>query len=62
MYLTEDNKKTFRSIIILNEMIYGDRPFQTVDNGDDQVLEPLFIDLMSKGYVQTSGMNYQITP
>lgn len=61
MYITEDNKKTFRSIIILNEMIYGDRPFQTVDNGDDAILEPLFIDLMSKGYVQTSGLNYQIT-
>jgi hypothetical protein len=61
MYLTTDNKKTFKAIILLNEMINGSHNFQTVANGDDQVLEPLFIELMSKGYVQTSGMNYQVT-
>jgi len=45
----------------MDEMINGDHKFQTVANGDDSVLEPLFIELMSKGYVETSGMNYQIT-
>ena len=61
MYLTDNNKKTFKAIILLNEMINGTHKFQTVANGDDSVLEPLFIELMSKGYVQTSGINYQVT-
>ncbi|TSJ43513.1 hypothetical protein FO440_04810 [Mucilaginibacter corticis] len=61
MFLTDDNKKSFKAIILLNEMINGSHKFQTVGNGDDSVLEPLFIELMSKGYVQTSGMYYQPT-
>ncbi|TWJ04400.1 hypothetical protein JN11_00108 [Mucilaginibacter frigoritolerans] len=61
MFLTDDNKKSFKAIILLNEMINGQHHFQTVANGDDSVLEPLFIELMSKGYVQTSGLNYQVT-
>ena len=61
MYLTDNNKKTFKAIILLNEMINGTHKFQTVANGDDSVLEPLFIELISKGYVQTSGINYQVT-
>ncbi|MCR8561411.1 hypothetical protein KXD93_27405 [Mucilaginibacter sp. BJC16-A38] len=61
MFLTTDNKKTFKAIILLNEMINGTHKFQTVANGDDSVLEPLFIELMSKGYVTTSGMNYVVT-
>ena len=61
MFITDDNKKTFKAIILLNEMINGTHKFQTVSNGDDSVLEPLFIELMSKGYVQTSGINYQVT-
>lgn len=42
-------------------MINGTHKFQTVANGDDSVLEPLFIELMAKGYVTTAGMNYQPT-
>jgi len=61
MFLTDDNKKSFKAIILLDEMINGTHQFQTIDNGDDNVLEPLFIELMSKGYVQTAGANYQIT-
>lgn len=61
MFITDDNKKTFKAIILLDEMINGSHLFRTVDNEDDKVLEPLFIDLMSKGYVQTSGANYQFT-
>lgn len=61
MYITEDNKKTFKAIIILNEMINGTHKFKTVDNGDDSVLEPLFIELMSKDYVRTAAGAYQVT-
>lgn len=61
MYITEDNKRTFKAIILLDEMINSSHLFRTVDNGDDSVLEPLFVDLLSKGYVQTSGANYQIS-
>jgi hypothetical protein len=62
MFITDNNKKTFKAIILLDEMINGKHRFQTVANGDDSVLEPLFIELMANGYVQTSGMNYQATP
>ena len=61
MFLKDDNKKSFKAIIILNEMTNGTHQFKTIDNEDDSVLEPLFIDLMSKGYVQTAGINYQAT-
>lgn len=61
MFITDDNKKTFKAIILLDEMINSNHAFKTIDNGDDKVLEPIFIDLMSKGYVQTSGANYQVT-
>jgi hypothetical protein len=61
MFLTDDNKKSFKAIILLNEMVNGTHKFQTVANGDDEILEPLFIELMSKGYVQTSGLYYQVT-
>jgi len=61
MTLTEDNKKTYKAIILLNELINGTHKFQTVANGDDKILEPLFIELMSKGYVSTQGINYLAT-
>jgi hypothetical protein len=61
MTLTEDSKKTYKAIILLNELINGTHKFQTVANGDDEILEPLFIELMAKGYVQTSGINYVAT-
>ncbi|HVW98584.1 MAG TPA: hypothetical protein VHA56_21635 [Mucilaginibacter sp.] len=61
MYLTTDDKKTYRAIILLNEMINGTHRFQTVANGDDSVLEPLFIELMAKGYIQISGAFYDVT-
>ncbi|WP_426668034.1 hypothetical protein ACPPVU_18325 [Mucilaginibacter sp. McL0603] len=61
MFISDNNKKTFKSIVLLDEMVNGSHQFQTVANGDDSVLEPLFIELMSKGYVVTSGINYKIT-
>ena len=60
MFITDDNKKTFKAIILLNELINGTHKFRTVDNGDDSVLEPLFIELLSKGYIQTTGINYEV--
>lgn len=61
MFISDNNKKTFKSIVLLDEMVNGSHQFKTIVNGDDSVLEPLFIELMSKGYVTTSGINYQIT-
>ncbi|MDB5135705.1 MAG: hypothetical protein JWP37_2308 [Mucilaginibacter sp.] len=61
MFITDDNKKTFKAIILLNELIDDTHKFRTVDNGDDSVLEPLFIELLSKGYIQTTGINYEAT-
>lgn len=61
MYITDNNKKSFKSIILLNEMLNDGHKFKIVANADDAVLEPLFVDLMSHGYVQTSGQYYEAT-
>lgn len=58
MFVTENNKKNFRSILLLDEMIAHNRQFSTVADQDDKVLEPFFVELMAKGYVTTSGRNY----
>jgi len=50
--------KSFKAIILLNEMIINNRQFQTILNGDDHLLEPLFIDLLSKGYIGIDGSTY----
>jgi len=60
MYITATDSKNYKSLILLNELING-TSFRTILNGDDRLLEPLFIELMNKGYVQISGINYQIT-
>ena len=62
MFLTDNNKKSFKAIILLNELVNGTHKFKTIDNGDDKVLEPLFIELMAKGYVKTAGINYEVAP
>jgi hypothetical protein len=56
-----NDKKTFKSIIILNEMLSNGRTFKTIMNGDDKLLESLFIELMSKGYLSTKGDQYVVT-
>jgi len=56
-----NDKKTFKSIIILNEMLSNGRNFKTIMNGDDKLLESLFIELMSKGYLSTKGDQYVVT-
>lgn len=61
MYITENNRKTFQSIILLDALVNGSHKFQTLDNGDDKVLEPLFVDLMSHGYIEVKGLNYEAT-
>jgi hypothetical protein len=61
MALTPDQKKSYKAVILLNEMVNNNRQFSTVANGDDSLLEPLFIDLMAKGYVAVSGSHYTVT-
>ncbi len=61
MFVTDSNKKTFQCIILLNELVNGTHKYSTIDNGDDKLLEPLFIDLMSHGYVEVSGQYYAAT-
>lgn len=56
-----NDAKTFKSIILLNELITNGRVFKTVMNGDDKMLEPLFIDLLSKNYLAISGDRYIVT-
>lgn len=59
-YISNENKKNFQSIILADLI---DRVgIKTIANGDDRLLEPYLIDMMSKGYVTTSGVNYVLTP
>ncbi len=61
MYISDANKKTFKAIILLDEMITYNRQFKTVAYDDDKLLEPLFVEMMAKGYLTTSGMYYTPT-
>lgn len=62
MYLTNNDRKNFESIILLNELVNNpNHEYKTVANGDDALLERLFVDLMAKDYVATSGMKFVIT-
>ncbi len=62
MFITEDNKKTFRAIILLNEMINGNHQFKVDGIGDDKLLEALFTSLVTKGYVDKVGCDYRVAP
>lgn len=56
-----NDAKTYQSIILLNEIISNGRIFKTILNGDDKILEPLFIQLLAKGYVNVEGDVFQVT-
>jgi len=59
--MSTNEAKTFQAIILLNEILNNNRKFKTIMNEDDHILEPLFIDLLSKGYVKITGDQYTIT-
>ncbi len=59
--LSNDNIKTFRAIVVLNEMINGDRQFSSNAYGDDAALQPLFAELTANGYIISSGGVYKVS-
>ena len=59
MYISTNDKKTFQSILLLDYVQRNE--VKTVLNGDDKLLEPLLIELMSKGLVSVSGLDYDVT-
>jgi len=61
MWITEADKKNFRSIVLLNELQREGRVFKTIFNGDDKILEPLFLQLMGVNAVAIKGDRYVIT-
>lgn len=61
MYVTDSNKKNFRSILLLSELVEKPNRFKTMAETDDKVLEPFFVELMANGYLTTSGMYYTPT-
>ena len=61
MWLSEKDKKNFRSIVILDELQKEGRVFKTIFNGDDKILEPLFLQLMQVNAVAINGDRYVIT-
>lgn len=57
-----DNKiKSFKGIILMNEMIINKRIFSTLLNGDDRFLEPMLIDMVAKGYCTIATGRYTVT-
>ena len=56
-FISENELKTFRTIIVLNKV--RDGLIRTI--GDDSFLEPLMIDLMAKDLVRVSGIYYKPT-
>ena len=63
MFISDNDRKSYESIILLNELVNNQKhSYNTINNGDDALLEGLWVDLMAKGYVTTSGMKYVITP
>jgi len=61
MFVSDIDKKNFTSIILLDEILNKNRVFNTIANPDDKILEPLFIELMAKGYLSVSGNKYSVT-
>lgn len=61
MWLTEQDKKNFRSIVLLDELQKEGRIFRTIFNGEDKILEPLFLQLMQVNAVAIRGDLYVIT-
>lgn len=58
--------KTYQALILLNCMLTPDEngsvtTFKTILNGDDALLQPLFIDLLVKGYVTVVNNHYTVT-
>ena len=58
--------KTYKALILLNCMLSPDisgnvKTFRTVLNGDDKMLQPLFIDLLVKNYVTVVNDHYEAT-
>lgn len=56
-----DKIKSYKGIILLNEMITNKRVFKTILNGDDKFLEPMLIDMVANKYCSISGDHYTVT-
>lgn len=56
-FISQTDIKTFRSLIALNQV--RDGLLKTL--GDDNILEPLMIELLSKGLVRVQGIYYKPT-
>lgn len=60
-FMNINEVKTYKAIILFNEIMNNGRKFKTVMNGDDKILEPLFIDLLAKNYLVINGDSYNTT-
>ncbi|NCX95963.1 MAG: hypothetical protein EBX41_06060 [Chitinophagia bacterium] len=60
-YINSTNKKNFTALFLLDEMIENGRQFELMPTGDDKLLEPLFIEMINKGYLKADGKYYAPT-
>ena len=61
MYVSDIDKKSFSSIILLDEIINKERVFTAIAQPDDKVLESLLVELLSKGYLTVGNNKYSVT-
>ena len=59
--LSVDKKKYFGSVLLLEDIVKFNKGFPVLLEGDDELLEPLFIYMMGKGYVDPIGSTYKVT-
>ncbi len=56
--LTVDQKKYYASVLLLEDMCNFGRTLSVLLEGDDKLLEPLFIHMMSKDWVEVKNEHY----
>jgi hypothetical protein len=59
--MNKNDIKSYTSILLLNEMITNKRIFETILNGDDKLLEPFFIEMLSHNYLSIVKNKYVVS-
>lgn len=59
--LTKEQRLYYSSVLLLEDMNNFNKNFPVLLEGQDKILEPIFIHMMSKDWIEISGVNYVVT-
>jgi hypothetical protein len=59
--LTTEQKKYFCSVLLLEDMNNFDKEYPILLEGDDELLEPLFVHMMANDWIETKKSTYGVT-